>query len=44
LNNPEARAKFRREIGIFLASDHYRGLMVDFESFPKKGKPVTSIF
>jgi len=38
LNNPEARAKFRREIGIFLASDHYRGLMVDFESFPKKGQ------
>jgi len=44
LNNPEARAKFRREIGIFLASDHYRGLMVDFESFPKKGQAVTSIF
>ena len=39
LNNPEARAKFRREIGLFLASDHYRGLMVDFESFPKKGQP-----
>ena len=39
LNNPEARANFRREIGLFLASDHYRGLMVDFESFPKKGQP-----
>jgi len=39
LNNPQARANFRREIGIFLASDHYRGLMVDFESFPKKGQP-----
>ena len=39
LNNPEARARFRREIGIFLASDHYRGLMIDFESFPKKGQP-----
>ena len=38
LNNPEARARFRREIGIFLASDHYRGLMIDFESFPKKGQ------
>ena len=39
LNNPEARARFRREIGIYLASDHYRGLMVDFESFPKKAQP-----
>jgi cellulose synthase/poly-beta-1,6-N-acetylglucosamine synthase-like glycosyltransferase/spore germination protein YaaH/peptidoglycan/xylan/chitin deacetylase (PgdA/CDA1 family) len=38
LNNPQARARFRREIGIFLASDHYRGLMIDFESFPKKGQ------
>ncbi len=38
LNNPQARANFRREIGLFLASDHYRGLMVDFESFPKKGQ------
>jgi cellulose synthase/poly-beta-1,6-N-acetylglucosamine synthase-like glycosyltransferase/peptidoglycan/xylan/chitin deacetylase (PgdA/CDA1 family) len=24
---------------LFLASDRYRGLMVDFESFPKKGQP-----
>ena len=39
LMNSEARARFRREIGIFLASDHYRGLMVDFESFPKKAQP-----
>ncbi|MFZ0686260.1 MAG: glycosyltransferase [Terriglobales bacterium] len=38
LNNPESRAKFRREIGLYLASDHYRGLMVDFESFPKSGQ------
>ncbi|HEX9112123.1 MAG TPA: glycosyltransferase, partial [Terriglobales bacterium] len=38
LNNPDARARFRREIGLFLASDHYRGLMVDFESFPKRGQ------
>ena len=34
-----ARARFRREIAIFLASDQYRGLMVDFEDFPKKGQP-----
>ena len=39
LNNPAARARFRREIALFLASDHYRGLMIDFESFPKKGQP-----
>ena len=39
LNNPEARARFRREIALFLATDHYRGLMIDFESFPKKAQP-----
>jgi|CZLA01.1.fsa_nt_gi cellulose synthase/poly-beta-1,6-N-acetylglucosamine synthase-like glycosyltransferase/spore germination protein YaaH/peptidoglycan/xylan/chitin deacetylase (PgdA/CDA1 family) len=39
LMNPEARARFRREIALFLASDHYRGLMIDFESFPKKAQP-----
>jgi len=39
LNNKEARSRFRREIGLFLASDHYRGLMIDFESFPKKAQP-----
>jgi peptidoglycan-N-acetylglucosamine deacetylase len=38
LNDAEARANFRREVMQFLASDHYRGLMVDFESFPKKGQ------
>jgi peptidoglycan-N-acetylglucosamine deacetylase len=38
LNNPQARVKFRREIALFLSSDHYRGLMIDFESFPKKGQ------
>ena len=38
LNSKDARARFRREIGLFLASDHYRGLMVDFESFPKKAQ------
>ena len=37
LNSPEARARFRREIALYLATDHYRGLMIDFESFPKKG-------
>jgi cellulose synthase/poly-beta-1,6-N-acetylglucosamine synthase-like glycosyltransferase/spore germination protein YaaH/peptidoglycan/xylan/chitin deacetylase (PgdA/CDA1 family) len=38
LNNPEARARFRREIALYLASDRYRGLMIDFESFPKIGQ------
>jgi cellulose synthase/poly-beta-1,6-N-acetylglucosamine synthase-like glycosyltransferase/spore germination protein YaaH/peptidoglycan/xylan/chitin deacetylase (PgdA/CDA1 family) len=40
LMNPQARANFRREIGLFLATDHYRGLMIDFESFPKKAQPA----
>ncbi len=39
LIDPEARARFRHEVGLFLASDHYRGLMIDFESFPKKAQP-----
>jgi cellulose synthase/poly-beta-1,6-N-acetylglucosamine synthase-like glycosyltransferase/spore germination protein YaaH/peptidoglycan/xylan/chitin deacetylase (PgdA/CDA1 family) len=39
LNDPQARARFRSEIALYLASDHYRGLMIDFESFPKKGQP-----
>jgi len=39
LNDPDARAEFRREVNAFLASDKYRGLMVDFEDFDlKKGK------
>jgi cellulose synthase/poly-beta-1,6-N-acetylglucosamine synthase-like glycosyltransferase/peptidoglycan/xylan/chitin deacetylase (PgdA/CDA1 family)/spore germination protein YaaH len=39
LNDPDARARFRQEISTFLASDRYRGLMVDFEDFPKKSQP-----
>ena len=39
LNSPEARARFRREIALFLATDKYRGLMVDFESFPNSAQP-----
>src|ERR1700735_3591285 len=34
LNDPDARAVFRRQVATFLASDHFRGLMVDFEAFP----------
>jgi cellulose synthase/poly-beta-1,6-N-acetylglucosamine synthase-like glycosyltransferase/peptidoglycan/xylan/chitin deacetylase (PgdA/CDA1 family)/spore germination protein YaaH len=39
LNDEDARARFRSEIGGFLATDKYHGLMVDFEAFPKKGQP-----
>jgi cellulose synthase/poly-beta-1,6-N-acetylglucosamine synthase-like glycosyltransferase/peptidoglycan/xylan/chitin deacetylase (PgdA/CDA1 family)/spore germination protein YaaH len=40
LGDPDARASFRQQIDIFLASDRYRGLMVDFEDFPKKAQPA----
>src|SRR5579863_4167821 len=39
LNNPDARALFRREAGQFLSSGRYRGLMIDFESFAPSGQP-----
>src|SRR3984885_3774401 len=39
LNNPAARALFRQQVAMFLSSDRYRGLMVDFEAFPKIGQP-----
>ena len=39
LMNPDARARFRGQIDAFLASDKYRGLMVDFEDFPNKAQP-----
>src|SRR6266436_6505973 len=39
LMNPEARARFRQQIDSFLASDKYRGLMVDFEDFAKSAQP-----
>ncbi len=39
LNNPTARALFRRQVGTYLSSDRFRGLMVDFEAFPKVGQP-----
>ena len=38
LNNPDARAVFRKQVGMFLSSDHFRGLMVDFEAFPDSGQ------
>ena len=39
LMNPDARASFRKQIDAFLASDKYRGLMVDFEDFAKSAQP-----
>jgi cellulose synthase/poly-beta-1,6-N-acetylglucosamine synthase-like glycosyltransferase/spore germination protein YaaH/peptidoglycan/xylan/chitin deacetylase (PgdA/CDA1 family) len=38
LNNPDARVVFRQQVQLFLASDHFRGLMVDFEAFPSSGQ------
>jgi peptidoglycan-N-acetylglucosamine deacetylase len=39
LNHPDARQRFRQEIIQFLATDRYRGLMIDFEDFPLKAQP-----
>src|SRR5579863_7567317 len=39
LNNPDARALFRQQVQLYLASDRFRGLMVDFEAFPSSGQP-----
>jgi spore germination protein YaaH/peptidoglycan/xylan/chitin deacetylase (PgdA/CDA1 family)/glycosyltransferase involved in cell wall biosynthesis len=39
LNDPDARESFGQQIAAFLATDRYRGLMVDFESFPKNAQP-----
>src|ERR1700676_4118247 len=38
LNNPDARAQFRRQTAQFLSSGRYRGLMIDFEAFPASGQ------
>ena len=39
LNDADARATFRKQIGLFLSSGRYGGLMVDFEAFPGSGQP-----
>src|ERR1700751_3134199 len=39
LNDPDARSHFRKQLSIFLASDRYRGLMVDFETLPTAAQP-----
>ncbi|HTS57864.1 MAG TPA: polysaccharide deacetylase family protein, partial [Terriglobales bacterium] len=43
LNDPAARTRFRQQVAAFLATDKYRGLMVDFEEFPKSGQPGFNI-
>ena len=39
LNNPEARANFRRQVASFLATDRYHGLMIDFETLARNAQP-----
>jgi len=39
LSSPDGRAAFRRQIATFLASDEYKGLTLDFESFPRAAQP-----
>jgi cellulose synthase/poly-beta-1,6-N-acetylglucosamine synthase-like glycosyltransferase/peptidoglycan/xylan/chitin deacetylase (PgdA/CDA1 family)/spore germination protein YaaH len=39
LDDPEARANFRRELSAFLASKAYRGLTLDIEGFPLRSQP-----
>ena len=38
LNNPDARALFRKQAGQFLSSGRFHGLMIDFEAFPVRGQ------
>jgi peptidoglycan-N-acetylglucosamine deacetylase len=39
LNNPDARALFRRQAAEFLSSGRFRGLIIDFETFSPGGQP-----
>jgi len=39
LMDPTARANFRQQVMLFLASDKYRGLSLDFEGFQETGQP-----
>jgi peptidoglycan-N-acetylglucosamine deacetylase len=39
LDDADARASFRKQVGLFLSSGRYGGLMVDFEAFPGSGQP-----
>jgi cellulose synthase/poly-beta-1,6-N-acetylglucosamine synthase-like glycosyltransferase/spore germination protein YaaH/peptidoglycan/xylan/chitin deacetylase (PgdA/CDA1 family) len=39
LDNPDARALFRKQAMQFLSSGRFRGLLIDFEAFPPAGQP-----
>jgi peptidoglycan-N-acetylglucosamine deacetylase len=39
LNSPDARSHFRQQVATFLGTDRYRGLMIDFETLPRKAQP-----
>jgi cellulose synthase/poly-beta-1,6-N-acetylglucosamine synthase-like glycosyltransferase/spore germination protein YaaH/peptidoglycan/xylan/chitin deacetylase (PgdA/CDA1 family) len=39
LNDADARALFRKQLGQFLSSGRYHGVMIDFEAFPAQGQP-----
>jgi peptidoglycan-N-acetylglucosamine deacetylase len=41
--DPDARANFRKQMLDFLATDKYRGVMIDFESFPTSAQPNYAI-
>src|ERR1700693_1020025 len=38
LNDADARTVFRKQLSLFLSSDRFGGLMVDFEAFPSSGQ------
>ena len=39
LRDAQARGEFRRQLGVFLSSDKYRGISLDFEDIPAKSQP-----
>jgi len=39
LNDADSRELFEQQVAAFLATERYRGLMIDFEDFPKKAQP-----
>jgi peptidoglycan-N-acetylglucosamine deacetylase len=39
LDDPESRSRFRQQLAVFLSTDKYRGVMIDFETLARKGQP-----
>ncbi len=39
LDDPAARANFRQQLSLFLASNSYRGVTLDIEGFPERSQP-----